>query len=1133
MKQIVKNSLKQLLCCVALALVSTHLFAQTYPKVILPGDYPDPSILRDGNDYYMTHSPFYYAPGFLIWHSQDLMNWEPVCRAVPEYRGSGFAPDLVKYKGRFYIYYPAAGTNWVVWADDIKGPWSKPIDLKVGGIDPGHVADLQGNRYLYLDDGHVVRLTPDGLATDGKKQKVYDGWIYPEKWETECMCLESPKLNYHNGYYYLTSAQGGTAGPATSHMVVAARSKSPLGPWENSPYNPIVHTYSADDNWWSKGHGTLIDDVNGNWWMVYHAYAKNYHSLGRQTLIEPVEWTPDGWFRTKKTATLPVASKQIKSGLELSDSFSGSNLGLQWTFWKEYPVKSVTVADNSLKVAGKGTSPQDGRLLLVTPTDKNYEVQAEITAGKSNTAGLLLFYNEKAYAGLVSDGKTFTIYKNGEEKLELPNHIGRHFFARIHNQGHNVSMEVSKDGQNWISLINGLDVSALHHNNYGGFYALRTALISQGKGNAVFKQFQYKNAVPSEKDMSAYLMVFHKDDTHSLHMALSYDGYTFTALNDGKPVIAGDTIADQKGIRDPHIYRGPDGAFYLAMTDLHIYAKNDGYRNTEWERNGGRYGWGNNRGLVLMKSWDLMNWTRTNIRFNELSAAYGEIGCAWAPETTFDEQTGKLMIYFTMRFRNELNRLYYVYVNDDFNRLESLPQLLFEYPDKRSAAIDGDITKVGDKYHLFYVSHEGQAGIKHAVSNEINGNYFFSPRWIDPEPKACEAPNVWKRIGEDKWVLMYDCYGIETHNFGFTETADFVNFTPLGHFNEGVMKTTNFTSPKHGAVIHLTAEEADRLAARWGLDFRSLKTQSESFRPNKNNPVLPGCYADPEVLYSHKTGKYYIYPTSDGFDHWNGDYFKAFSSRDLKNWKEEGVILDLKRDVAWADRNAWAPCIIEKKNGEGKYKYYYYYTAAQKIGVAVADSPTGPFKDSGKPLIDQKPEGIKGGQNIDPDVFTDPQTGKTYLYWGNYFLAVCELNDDMVSVRPNTTKVLIPGHQDYSEGAYVFHRKGKYYFMWSKNDTRSPEYQVRYVMSDSPTAPIHAAESKVVLCKDASKRIFGTGHHSILQVPDKDEWYIVYHRFLRPDGIKMGRAAGYNREVCIDKLEFNEDGTIKQVVPTI
>lgn len=95
-----------------------------------------------------------------------------------------------------------------------------------------------------------------------------------------------PKLTYRNGYYYLTSAQGGTAGLATSHMVVSARSKHITGPWENSPYNPVVHTYSAADDWWSKGHGTLVDDVDGNWWIFYHAYAKEYHTLGRSTLME-------------------------------------------------------------------------------------------------------------------------------------------------------------------------------------------------------------------------------------------------------------------------------------------------------------------------------------------------------------------------------------------------------------------------------------------------------------------------------------------------------------------------------------------------------------------------------------------------------------------------------------------------------------------------------------------------------------------------------------------------------------------------------------------------------------------------------------------------------------------------------
>ena len=801
------------------------LWAQTYPKAIFPGDYPDPTILRDGKDYYMTHSPFYYAPGFLIWHSQNLANWKPVCRAVPEYEGSAMAPDLVKCNGKYYIYYPSDGVNWVVWADDIRGPWSKPVRLDIKGIDPGHVVGEDGNRYLFTNNGWVTPLTDDGLKVAGESRKVYDGWKYPKNWVTEGndMYLESPKLVKKDGYYYMVSAEGGTAGPATSHMCVAARSKSIFGPWENSPYNPIVHTYSSKERWWSKGHGTLVDDADGNWWIVYHAYANGYHTLGRSTLIEPVEWTSDGWFRTARTA--PSDLPEGQAVMELSDDFSTPQLGLQWTFWKEYAPNALSIKDNTLEVSGKGESPSDGRLLLATATDKCYKTQVEITTGKGNQGGLLLYYNEKAYAGIVSDGKTFTVYRGEKEPLTKPNIFGKTFIAKILNQGNRLTISASKNGKGWTTiqtvLAENLDVSSLNHNVYKGFHALRPALYSGGKGKASFRNFLYRNAIPQEKDMRAYLMVFHRDETHGLYMAVSRDGYTFTAVNEGQPVLAGDTIASQHGIRDPHIFRGPDGAFYLAMTDLHVFARRDGYRDTEWEQPGEAYGWGNNRGLVLMKSWDLINWGRANIRFDQLSAGLGEIGCVWAPEVAYDDEKGRLMIYYTMRFKNEQNRLYYVYVNDDFNRIESMPQILFEYPMDNISAIDGDITKAGGKYHLFYVAHDGNGGIKQAVSSRMDGGYEYDPRWYDFEPKACEAPNVWKRIGEDKWVLMYDIFSIHPHNFGFAETSDFINFKNLGHFNEGVMKTTNFTSPKHGAVIHLTKEEADRLVNYWKENQRN------------------------------------------------------------------------------------------------------------------------------------------------------------------------------------------------------------------------------------------------------------------------------------------------------------------------
>ena len=458
--------------------------AQTFPRLLLSGDYPDPSIIREGKDFYMTNSSFNYAPGLLIWHSTDLVNWTPIARALHALDGSVYAPDLVKYKGRYYIYYPAAGANYVVYADDIRGPWSQPVKLDLAGIDPGHVVGEDGKRYLYVDKGAIAPLSDDGLKVTGPKKTVYEGWRFPKDWKTEGngdMFLEGPKLLHKDGYYYMVSAEGGTAGPATSHMVVVARSKSVFGPWENSPYNPLVHTYNASDPWWSKGHGTLIDDAEGNWWVVYHAYAQGYHTLGRQTLIDPVEWTADGWVKLRHDARPLPAQDPEKHGLELSDDFTGKQLGLQWTFWKEYAPESLSFGKDGMSVKAKGKTPTDGRLLLTTATDKNYELTTEITLGKGNTGGLLLFYDEKAYAGVASDGKTLTIYRNGEKAETMPSDYHKHFYLRLLNRANRVTLSASKDGKSWKELATDIDVSGLHHNNYGGFYALRPALLSAGK----------------------------------------------------------------------------------------------------------------------------------------------------------------------------------------------------------------------------------------------------------------------------------------------------------------------------------------------------------------------------------------------------------------------------------------------------------------------------------------------------------------------------------------------------------------------------------------------------------------------------------------------------------------------------
>ncbi len=314
-------------------------------------------------------------------------------------------------------------------------------------------------------------------------------------------------------------------------------------------------------------------------------------------------------------------------------------------------------------------------------------------------------------------------------------------------------------------------------------------------------------------------------------------------------------------------------------------------------------------------------------------------------------------------------------------------------------------------------------------------------------------------------------------------------------------------------------------------------------KKTSGNPILPEFHADPEVLFSNQTGKFYIYSTTDGAAGWGGYYFTVFSSPDLVNWTHEGIMLNLNTDVAWASGNAWAPCIEEVKQKDGTYKYYFYFSGhdtkrnRKSIGVAVADTPTGPFKDLGHPIVYDLPEGVRGGQQIDVDVFTDPVSGKHYLYWGNGYMAGAELNDDMVSLKSGTTTVMTPKGgtlQDYAfrEGAYVFYRNGKYYFHWSVDDTGSPNYHVAYGTSTSPLGQIEVAKDPIVLIQNPGKDIYGPAHNSVLQIPGRDEWYIVYHRIHKGYLFPQRMDPGFHRQVCIDRMYFNEDGTIRRVIPT-
>ncbi len=596
----------------------------------------------------------------------------------------------------------------------------------------------------------------------------------------------------------------------------------------------------------------------------------------------------------------------------------------------------------------------------------------------------------------------------------------------------------------------------------------------------------------TDDDTYGYLYCHRSAHGGWIAYALSRDGIHFHDLLCGDSIfpVASGILGDS-----PFLCRSRDGGFILVT------------RSGEF-------------GIDFFRSEDLMEWAH-------VSTLVFPVDCLLGDARIIADGTGYL-VYFPLLDTDKDSYRSLVGMHSDRSLTGwSLPRLLADWG---KSIRDADIYAHPAGGYCALLREAGDARrllVSKAASPE-------GP-WSDPVDVASELGKdaeglaVFRLAGAPGWqVGFFDPDGGPTESYRLFTADD--DFTEMTHpqILEGVY------GPGKGSFLRVNEAEYKRLQA-W-----SDAAEPEHLAPSVHNPVFPGLHADPEVLYSEQTGKYYIYPTTDGAFGWHNHDFKCFSSSDLVNWTDEGVILDL-QDLDWGKEYAWAPCIIERKIGND-YRYFYYFVADKSVGVAVADRPEGPFRDAlGGPLLTQQEIGAPN-QVIDPDVFRDPATGKYYLYWGNSYLWMAELADDMVSLVPGTMHELIPrsriGEYHYLEGTYVFERNGLYYFMWSENITRSARYRIRYLISESPTEFIRngqpaRVEEDIILQQDPSLQIFGTGHNSVLNIPGTDDWYMVYHRFTRPEGIKMGLSGGYNREICIDPMYFNPDGTIVPVKPTL
>lgn len=303
-------------------------------------------------------------------------------------------------------------------------------------------------------------------------------------------------------------------------------------------------------------------------------------------------------------------------------------------------------------------------------------------------------------------------------------------------------------------------------------------------------------ALQAKPKAVAYLFTYftgNSPEQEQICYAISYDGYNYTPLNDGRPIIGSDTISLKKGVRDPHILRGEDGYFYMVVTDM---------RSSQ--------GWSSNRGMVLLRSKDMVTWQHHTVNFPTKYAGtlFANVVRVWAPQTIYDPLAKKYMVYFSILTEDgscPYDKVYWAYANADFSDLEGEPRLLFDFKD---AAIDTDIVRDEDGlYHIFFKTESGhpKKGIRQFVARDLHD----SASWqllegnCEDTNKAVEGGGVFPLIGGG-WVLMYDCY--MNGHYQFCTSSDLRTFT----FKQDTQTRGAFT-PRHGTVMPITRKELKRL----------------------------------------------------------------------------------------------------------------------------------------------------------------------------------------------------------------------------------------------------------------------------------------------------------------------------------
>jgi xylan 1,4-beta-xylosidase len=506
------------------AQLSAFAAAGLYSNPVLPGDFPDPSVIRTGSDFWATATSSEWAPLFPLLHSKDLVNWEVranVFQKRPDWAvGNFWAPEITHWNNRYYVYYVGRKKGGplsiaVATADKPEGPYTDHgpmISQPAGSIDPVLVPNEKGEPYLiWKEDGNSRKqptvlwaqpLSPDGTKLVGEMKELFRN---DAAWEGNV--VEGPFVVRRKDYFYLFYSGNACCGRGCHYGFGVARAKNLLGPWEKNPANPIL---AENAEWRCPGHGSIVNDGQGRDFLLYHAYdAKDFIYVGRQGLLDEITWTQDGWATLNNAkgpsskAALPFKRSPQKPALQFVDEFTGSHLAPSWQ-WPQSMDPTAVTKTGRLWLSSSESKTEDpvSSVVAVLTRSGEYEASTQIPLTELKPgvmAGLSAFGDSQNALGVYVQDRKLVIWKRQRNQHQvlgtLPVPPGDRLTLRVSaKNGHRFLFSTSGNDKDWQSAGSAIDLEGEYLPPWDR--GIRIALTSNGmRDNPAV--FEYLKLFPS------------------------------------------------------------------------------------------------------------------------------------------------------------------------------------------------------------------------------------------------------------------------------------------------------------------------------------------------------------------------------------------------------------------------------------------------------------------------------------------------------------------------------------------------------------------------------------------------------------------------------------------------------------